>query len=370
MQPNRAAGFRLSESPYTPNLWSGPFSLPQATYQDVPPLPQTRVPPSLEPSRTAAYVHQGSAFGAPSGTPITSPAMQFVPFEEPLEQILPLNIPTSASSFSDLTCISAADGPLANGLVQSTSMVSVEQRNHEMAPSTGMAEEVVVKNGQVYHIRFIDELADVPTSTSTVPLASSSLLPSSSDCWQEPSVSDDQFPRNWENIPNGEPPSLSRDWINYDELPLLTGSKPAQPAASSATSLGKKSDSPAAAVPYDCELCRILLISAESVEQHKSACSKSLPVPESRRQSFNRRVAPQSASVDVCSDFSNYCVECAEFFSSADRLDEHMEAKHRLIGDSCHGPVMCGHETYANVVSRRLYDSDARDRQKKLLEFC
>ncbi|XP_052860774.1 uncharacterized protein LOC128267866 [Anopheles cruzii] len=337
MQPIHAAGFRPSESPYTPNLWSGPFSLPQATNHDVPPLPQTRTLPPLEPSPMADYLHPSSAFAEPSATPIASPAMQFAPFEEPLEQSFPLNIPTSASSFSDLSCFSE---PAANGLEQSTSMVPALQRNHEVVPNTGMAEEVVVKDGQVYHIRFIDEPADVPTSTSAV-LATGPLPSSSADCCQEPSVSDDQFLGTSEYIPNGEPPSLSRDWINYDELPLL---KPAQAAVSSATHSGKKPDSPA--VPYDCELCRILLISAETIERHKSAS-----VPVSRQQSFNRTTAPQSASVDVCSDFSNYCVECAEFFSSADRLDEHMEAKHRLIGDSCHGPSMCGDETYANHVT-------------------
>ncbi|XP_053688411.1 zinc finger protein 628-like [Sabethes cyaneus] len=176
----------------------------------------------------------------------------------------------------------------------------------------GQVEQVVVKNGQVFHISFLDEPTEAAVSVPPTP--------------------------NSEDTESEE--SQSRDWINYDELPLL------QNVCGGETENGT----------YKCGICGKELKSALNLyvheQVHKSTrldcktCGKRFNRigklehhtrrhhPETLPEESPAACGKDSPSTPVLSDFSNYCVECEEFFNSSDELQNHMEINHRLIDDS------------------------------------
>ncbi|XP_055531063.1 zinc finger protein 60-like [Wyeomyia smithii] len=181
------------------------------------------------------------------------------------------------------------------------------ERNH--LNDMGQMEEVVVKNGQVFHISFLDEPAE--SGASAIP------RPNSGDTESEE--------------------SQSRDWINYDELPLL------QNVCGGETENGT----------YKCGICGKELKSALNLYVHEQThkttrldckiCGKRFNrigklehhVSKHHPDESNAACSKSSPSgTPVLSDFSNYCVECEEFFGSSDELQNHMEVNHRLIDDS------------------------------------
>ncbi|XP_055625077.1 zinc finger protein 155-like isoform X2 [Toxorhynchites rutilus septentrionalis] len=172
----------------------------------------------------------------------------------------------------------------------------------------GQLEQVVVKNGQVFHISFLDEPAEEESSTLPTPI---------------------------EDTENEE--SQSRDWINYDELPLLTN------VTGKVTEEGT----------YKCGMCAKELKSALNLYVHEQTHKTTRLDCNACGKRFNRigklehhiRKHHQKTSDDlptqnkpsnspVMNDFSNYCVECEEFFINVEDLQNHMEQNHRLIDDS------------------------------------
>lgn len=173
----------------------------------------------------------------------------------------------------------------------------------------GQMEQVVVKNGQVFHISFLDD-----TGESEQPLAE---LPT-------PSASDD-----------GE--SEERDWINYDELPLL------QNVTGGATENGS----------FKCGYCPKELKTALNLYVHEQTHKTDRLDCKTCGKRFNRigklehhiaqhhpEVVADEAGTPLSpsgtpalNDFSNYCVECEEFFTSEEELQNHMEQNHRLIDE-------------------------------------
>lgn len=170
----------------------------------------------------------------------------------------------------------------------------------------GQMEQVVVKNGQVFHISFLDEPAEQePPALPT---------PTSEDTESEE--------------------SQSRDWINYDELPLLKN-----------VTGGETEDG-----TYKCGICTKELKSALNLYVHEQThktkrldckvCGKRFnrigKVEHHTRKHHPETVSEEHSpsSTPVLNDFSNYCVECEEFFITGDELQLHMEQNHRLIDDS------------------------------------
>ncbi|XP_058457063.1 zinc finger protein 366-like [Malaya genurostris] len=187
-------------------------------------------------------------------------------------------------------------------------VVDNQERTH--LNDMGQMEQVVVKNGQVFHISFIDE--PVEPEPPALP------TPTSEDTESEE--------------------SQSRDWINYDELPLLHN------VCNSENDKGT----------HKCKLCGKELVSALNLYVHEQThkvtrldckiCGKRFNrigklEHHSRRHhqeaiSEDLTSANSPSSMPLLSDFNNYCVECEEFFSSTEELQNHMEANHRLIDDS------------------------------------
>lgn len=177
----------------------------------------------------------------------------------------------------------------------------------------GQMEQVVVKNGQVFHISFLEE----PGEPEQLP---PSALPTP-------------------NSEDGEcEESQSRDWINYDELPLL------QNVAGGETETGS----------YKCGYCPKELKTSLNLYVHEQThktdrldcktCGKRfnrIGKLEHHIQQHHPEVVADEAGTPlspsgtpVLNDFSNYCVDCEEFFTSAEDLQNHMEQNHRLIDDT------------------------------------
>ncbi|XP_062543416.1 protein krueppel-like [Armigeres subalbatus] len=181
---------------------------------------------------------------------------------------------------------------------------------NEAAP----AEEVVVKNGQVFHISFLDDPVEPENSAPANPT-----------------------PAN-EDADNDE----ERDWINYDELPLL------KHVAGGETEEGV----------FKCGICTKELKSALNLYVHEQTHKTTRLDCKICGKRFNRigklehhvrrhhpdstperNSSPNSASsTPVLSDFNHYCVDCEEFFGSREELGNHFEQNHRLIDDDGNGP--------------------------------
>lgn len=171
----------------------------------------------------------------------------------------------------------------------------------------GQLEQVVVKNGQVFHISFLDE-PDEPIPPATLPMSGN-----------------EEVEETEEN--------QSRDWINYDELPLFTGTESEDGS-------------------YQCDTCSKILKSALNLYVHKQThkttrldcniCGKRFNRIGKLEHHTRRHLSTeQSGSTPICPpaspvlhNFNNYCVECEEFFINTEELHSHMERNHRLIDDS------------------------------------
>lgn len=170
------------------------------------------------------------------------------------------------------------------------------------------AEEVVVKNGQVFHISFLDDPAEPEPPTHPTPSS-------------EDTEKDDE-----------------RDWINYDELPLLNNviGGEVKEGVFKCGICGKElktalnlyvHEQTHKATRLDCKLCgkrfnRIGKLEHHTRKHHPESASDGVSSPHS------------SSGTPGLNDFNNYCVDCEEFFSTTDELQSHMELNHRLIDDS------------------------------------
>lgn len=169
------------------------------------------------------------------------------------------------------------------------------------------AEEVVVKNGQVFHISFIDDPAEPPANNPT---------PASEDA------------------DNDE----ERDWINYDELPLLkhvSGSE-VEDGVFKCGICAKELKSALNLYVHeqthkttrlDCKTCGKRFNRIGKLEHHMRR-HHSDPTPE-------KNASPNSSSsTPILTNFNHYCVECEEFFPSQEDFETHMERTHRLVDDA------------------------------------
>ncbi|XP_050091083.1 uncharacterized protein LOC126574768 [Anopheles aquasalis] len=198
------------------------------------------------------------------------------------------------------------------------------------------ADEIVVSNGDVFHIRFIDEPPideGLPSSTCPIVQPDGQLFDGA----------DGSYTYTVE-------PAVDRDWINYDELPMLSKLNSAAPVSDSETALATVEVHDSGAL-----CCPSLLISAESsgwpateatlmhntpaLSVEPAACRAKRAEVSSPRKRRNRRhktKAPATNGIDSNGgwhDFRNYCVECTKFFPTAEDLELHMESYHRLVGD-------------------------------------
>lgn len=187
----------------------------------------------------------------------------------------------------------------------------VVERHHPALNDAAAApsEEVVVKNGQVFHISFLEDPAEAerPAGNPT---------PASDDA------------------DNDE----EREWINFDELPLL------KHVAGSEVEDGV----------FKCGICTKELKTALNLYVHEQThkttrldckiCSKRfnrIGKLEHHMRRHHPEATPDrnsspsnsSSNTPVLGDFNHYCVECEEFFTSSEELQNHMELNHRLLGD-------------------------------------
>ncbi|XP_065087040.1 zinc finger protein 236-like [Ochlerotatus camptorhynchus] len=261
----------MISGPCLPNPMMGPihrgytrFPPPLAPLQVIPPpsIPQPQLPPPLIP-----------------------PTHHFNFQPQPPQQQYPVGVPSV---------------PVPINL----DSVIVRAQVSDAAP----AEEVVVKNGQVFHISFLDDPAEPEHPTHPTP--------SSEDAEKDE----------------------ERDWINYDELPLLknvTGGEVENGVfkcgicakeLKSALNLYVHEQTHKT-TRLDCKICgkrfnRIGKLEHHTRKHHPESASDGVASPNS------------SSSTPVLNDFNNYCVECEEFFTTTDELQSHMELNHRLIDDS------------------------------------
>ncbi|KFB50774.1 AGAP005566-PA-like protein [Anopheles sinensis] len=200
----------------------------------------------------------------------------------------------SSTSAAPETCLAPAD----------TTTMQVNER--------GELEEVVVKDGQVFRISFVDE--PMPAETSEVPYESES-LPSIAT---ELSLLMDNSKFLESAIPVNElEQTSSRDWINYDELPLL--SQHLQPVSSSTSQLTQQLSDPASSC---------MLLNSTAMRSQDSTCD------ENHNNLCESRSTAEKVHCARSLDFSNYCVECEKFLPTAEALSAHMESKHRLIDEA------------------------------------
>lgn len=162
--------------------------------------------------------------------------------------------------------------------------------------STDPLEQVVVQDGQVFYIRYVDE----PTQEITPqPQGNGEQVSCDTELCLENELSmlmeNIMCPES--AIPVDEPEQCSsRDWINYDELPLLN----------------------------------------QHVHCRTSGIDTLQHLPSERFRSIETPATPDSSEpiATLLPDFSHYCVECEKFFPSLHGLQEHMEVNHRLIDES------------------------------------
>lgn len=163
----------------------------------------------------------------------------------------------------------------------------------------GQMEQVVVKNGQVFHISFLDEPSESLTPGLPTPISE-----------------------------NGEGEAgESRDWINYDELPLLK-----EMASKKASSQQKNGyEDSLRNERFDCKLCGTRFNRSSKLEHHVQQHHPEALAADEAGTPLSP--SPSGGTPALC-DFSNYCVECEEFFRSAEDLQNHMEQNHRLIDEA------------------------------------
>ncbi|XP_055606991.1 zinc finger protein GLI4-like [Uranotaenia lowii] len=185
----------------------------------------------------------------------------------------------------------------------------------------GQTEQVVIKNGQVFHISFIDEPTGEPTTTS---------------------VSSVQG--------NESSEENERDWINYDELPLLANAKGNKTSKSElkcglcdkefkTTPCSCVHEQTHKTVRLDCKVCGKRFNRIGKLEHHTSKHHHA-SLAEEIETNDPATPVKSTCSTPLLSDFSNYCVECEEFFSSEEDLQSHMELNHRLIDDESKSLVL------------------------------
>ncbi|XP_052897041.1 uncharacterized protein LOC128303973 [Anopheles moucheti] len=207
------------------------------------------------------------------------------------------------------------------------------------------SEHVVVKDGYTYYIRYLDE------SILEAPLVQHN---HGGEVFGEveriPSISNDLSMLMDDNmLPEGAIPALenvegsARDWINYDELPLLSQQKQQQSVSTdhvtppNDTLVGNQ----------HCKNYHTTLVKPSAHSEQKAVgCSgcEMFPVLTNALQQpsvegflpSNETVLMNSSKSSVVTkvpDFSHYCVECEKFFPSNDSLQEHMEFNHRLFDE-------------------------------------
>ncbi|XP_058166734.1 uncharacterized protein LOC131281421 [Anopheles ziemanni] len=173
----------------------------------------------------------------------------------------------------------------------------------------GELEEVVIKDGQVFRISFVDEPmpaepSEVPYETETLPSIATELsLLMDNSKFLESAIPVNELDQ-----------TSSRDWINYDELPLL--SQHVQSVSSSTNQLTQQFSAPASG----CMSTAMRSQDSTYDENHNNLCESSSTV--------------QNLHCARSLNFSNYCVECEKFLPTAEALGAHMESNHRLIDEA------------------------------------
>uniref|UniRef100_A0A6E8VMM4 C2H2-type domain-containing protein n=1 Tax=Anopheles coluzzii TaxID=1518534 RepID=A0A6E8VMM4_ANOCL len=204
------------------------------------------------------------------------------------------------------------------------------------------SEQVVVKDGCIFYIRYVDEpevAEDVPVVRSNGEEFSESL----------PSIANElsMLLDDSAALADGGHPSLAdehsaevtaRDWINYDELPLLNQQKLQQPVPI-ADHVTRRSSGTARVETERCKDCHKPARANESRMTYGDVCwcsaTPGMMSPLEANLSFCSPEPPTPTNAaTMVPDFSYYCVECEKFFPTNECLQEHMELNHRLIDES------------------------------------
>ncbi|XP_035794272.1 uncharacterized protein LOC118467645 [Anopheles albimanus] len=233
---------------------------------------------------------------------------------------------------SSTTTEPSYDRPQASGSFQDTHpVVKPAKGPRDSTP----ADEIVVSNGDVFHIRFIDEPPiddDLPSSTYPIVQPDDQLFDGTDGSY------------TYTDEPSGD-----RDWINYDELPMLSKHNSVAQASHSGSAHATVETYGSGALCHPS-----LLISAESSERPDTEATlthnplalsvegaarreKRAEVSSQRkRRNRRRKIKPTTTGTDSNDGwhgFRNYCVECTKFFPTAEDLELHMESCHRLVDD-------------------------------------
>ncbi|XP_049293650.1 uncharacterized protein LOC125769159 [Anopheles funestus] len=229
----------------------------------------------------------------------------------------------------------------------STPLLPVETDDEDPVPIPSEhdpSEHVVMKDGYTFYIRYLDE------SVSEEPLVQRNHGADFCEVESLPSISNElSMLMDDSMLPEGaismfEPnESSQRDWINYDELPLLNQQKRQQTVSTDHVSpqsdtLGEnhrgKNNQNTLVKPTEnqhaneaglsgCEMFPVLTNTAQSAGAEFSQSNETVLMNSS-----------VPTLVTMVPDFSHYCVECEKFFPSNDSLQEHMESNHRLFDET------------------------------------
>ncbi|XP_035913810.1 uncharacterized protein LOC118512850 [Anopheles stephensi] len=303
---------------------------------------------------TIQATYKPTGTGLP-GTPDTSSGLcnEYTPTMRPPEHQNSWNVPAS----NEFNCSSPSVVSL---------LLETDDNDEDPVPvlvnENDPSEHVVVKDGYTFYIRYVDE----PTSEGPLEERSSA---DEDACEVEslPSISN-ELSRLMDDImlPEGAITTLehtessARDWINYDELPLLLNRQKLQQQQQqrrSVTSTGHVS-LPASDTLVENERSKDYangsVKTAESQPASNagfSGCYEMFPPftatpPLPSLEGFSQHngsgllkngssnsSSGQTPNATMVPDFSHYCVECEKFFPSNDLLQVHMELNHRLFGD-------------------------------------
>ncbi|XP_053666096.1 uncharacterized protein LOC128715240 [Anopheles marshallii] len=207
------------------------------------------------------------------------------------------------------------------------------------------SEHVVVKDGYTYYIRYLDE-----SMSEEPPVQHNYEGEVLGEMEQLPSISKELSMLMVDSmLPEGAIPTLeniessTRDWINYDELPLLSQQKQQQPVSTDHVS-------PPNDTSVENQCCKnyhTTLVKPRAESQQEvvglSGCELFPVLSNALQQPSVEGFLPsnetvlmnssKSSVVTMVPDFSHYCVECEKFFPSNDCLQEHMESNHRLFDE-------------------------------------
>ncbi|XP_050074916.1 uncharacterized protein LOC126562448 [Anopheles maculipalpis] len=205
------------------------------------------------------------------------------------------------------------------------------------------SEHVVVKDGYTFYIRYLDEpiseeepLVQQNAAADVTAYEVESLPPISNELSK---LMDDNMLPEGAITPLEHTESSGRDWINYDELPLLLNQQKQQQHRRSVSSKDQISLQPCdTLVENESSNASRARVSAKcplmADQTTPKPCLEGFSLPNEAvlmNTSSSSSSGPKAAA--MVPDFSHYCVECEKFFPSNDLLEAHMELNHRLFGD-------------------------------------